>query len=138
MSIDRVERDETPVMFVRGNDDQADIGRAWAELEEVVGSLKGRKFYGAVDKDGSEYRACVEIRDGDDPAALGLEAGSLPGGTYLRARIGGEPPRVYELIVPAFQELARTAARDDSRPEIEFYRRHDAIDLLMPVADDPA
>jgi hypothetical protein len=29
---------------------------------------------------------------------------------------------------------ARRADRDDARPSIEFYRRHDLIELLLPVA----
>ena len=48
------------------------------EVEEAVG-LRGRKYYGAFDNDG-EYRICVQLRDGDDPHALGLEVGSLPAG----------------------------------------------------------
>jgi hypothetical protein len=28
------------------------------------------------------------------------------------------------------------AAADESRPSIEFYRRHDEVDLLLPVADE--
>jgi hypothetical protein len=53
----------------------------------------------------------------DDPAALGLESGRLPGGRYLRTRLRGEPRQL-----------------DESSPSIEFYRRHDEIDLLLPVA----
>jgi hypothetical protein len=36
------------------------------------------------------------------------------------------------LIQPAFERLAKRPDRDLSRPEIEFYRRHDVIDLLLP------
>lgn len=34
--------------------------------------------------------------------------------------------------------LAKTARPDPGRPGIEFYRRRDEIDLLLPVADGPA
>jgi len=61
--------------------------------------------------------------------------GTLPGGSYLRARIHGEPPALYERIAPIFQELVKRAASDQTRPSIELYRRHDEIDLLLPVAD---
>ncbi len=37
------------------------------------------------------------------------------------------------LIAPAFEKLAECADRDRSRPGIEFYRRHDVVDLLLPV-----
>ena len=97
------------------------------------GPLRGRKFYGVFDAAGHEYRACVQNVEGDDAAALGLEQGTLPGGRYARVRLVGEPPGVYELIAPTFEQLAQRPDRDPSRPGIEFYRRHDAIDLLLPV-----
>src|SRR5581483_6896252 len=72
-----VERSDVPVLFKRCIDEQAAITRAWAELEESVGSLRGRKFYGVFDPNSHEYRACVELREGDDPRGLGLERGQL-------------------------------------------------------------
>ena len=72
-------------------------------------------------------------QEGDDAETLGLEDGSLPGGRYARARLEGQPPGVYALIQPTFERLAQRPDRDPSRPEIEFYRRHDLIDLLLPV-----
>jgi predicted transcriptional regulator YdeE len=128
-----VERGEVPVMFKLVADDQASITQGWAEVEEAVGSLRGRKFYGVVDKARGEYRVCAHMREDDDPAELGLEVGSIPGGRYARVRLNGEPPAVYELIAPTFEKLAARPDRDPSRPEIEFYRRRDVIDLLLPV-----
>jgi DNA gyrase inhibitor GyrI len=128
-----VERDEAPVMFLRVRDQPEEIHRGWEQFESLLGSLKGRKFFGAVAGDGSDYLVCAQLREGDDPAALELESGTLPGGTYLRARLRGEPPGVYERIAPKFDALERTAQRDTSRPCIEFYRRRDEIDLFMPV-----
>jgi hypothetical protein len=129
-----IERDEVAVMFKRVADELPAIRRGWVELEEAIGSLRGRKFYGAVDAANDEYRVCVQLRDGDEPAALGLELGRLPGGRYLRVRLNGEPPAVYDLISPTFERLAKRADCDPSRPLIEFYRRRDVIDLLQPVA----
>ena len=126
-----VERVETPVMFKRVADEVAAIGRAMQEVEAAVG-LRGRKYYGAFDNDG-EYRVCVQLREDDDPQELGLEVGSLPGGRYARERLTGEPPKIYELIGPTFERLATRTDRDPSRPGIEFYRRRDVIDLLLPI-----
>jgi hypothetical protein len=126
-----VERAETPVMFKRVTDEVGAIGRGMHEVEEAVG-LRGRKYYGAFDDDG-EYRICVQLREGDDPQALGLEVGSLPGGRYARERLTGEPPMIYELIGPTFERLSGRPDRDPSRPGIEFYRRRDVIDLLLPI-----
>jgi hypothetical protein len=129
----RVERADTPVMFMRAEDTPEAITSAWAEFEELVG-LKGRKFFGSFDPIAKEYRVCVQLRDGDDPETLGLEQATLPGGWYLRARLHGEPPALYQRIAPTFAQLEKQAATDMSRPSIEFYRSRDVIDLLLPVA----
>jgi hypothetical protein len=126
-----VERDEIAVQFVRVPDGLPHIRRAWDELEAVV-ALRGRHFYGAFDPIADDYRACVEVREGDE-LAPGLESGTLPGGRYLRVRLRGEPPGVYERIGPTFGELVAEHAPDTSRPSLEHYRRYDEIDLLLPI-----
>jgi hypothetical protein len=128
---DEVEREEIAVQFIRVEDGLANIRRAWDQLEAVV-ALRGRHFYGAFDPVANDYRACVEVRDGDE-LVEGLESGTLPGGRYLRARLQGDPPGVYERIGPTFDEMARERAPDESRPGLEYYRRHDEIDLLLPI-----
>jgi hypothetical protein len=127
-----VERQELEVMFIRTPDDVAAFGPAFERLEELVG-LRGRKYYGAFYPREQEYWARVVTQEGDDPEALGLESGSLPGGRYLRARLRGEPPELYSRIGPTFDALSAHAAPDESRPSIEFYRRLDELDLLLPV-----
>jgi hypothetical protein len=126
-----IQREEIAVQFVRVPDGLDEIGRAWNELEAVV-ALRGRHFYGAYDPVADDYRACVEVRQGDEFVS-GLESGSLPGGRYLRARLRGEPPGIYERIKPTFDELTRQAKPDETRPSLEHYRRHDEIDLLLPI-----
>jgi len=120
-------------MLRRTSDDQESITRTWAEVETAVGSLRGRKFYGVFDPATKEYRVCVQMQDGDEASALGLEEGAIAGGRYVRERLEGQPPAVYSLIKPTMERLAGRPDRDPSRPEIEFYRRHDVIDLLVPV-----
>jgi hypothetical protein len=126
-----IERDEIAVQFVRVPDGIEHIRRAWDELEAVV-ALRGRHFYGAFDPVADDYRACVEVRE-EDELAPGLESGTLPGGRYLRAWLRGEPPAVYEQIGSTFGELTKQAEPDTSRPSLEHYRRHDEIDLLLPI-----
>jgi len=41
----------------------------------------------------------------------------------------------YALLTPTHEELRRQSARDTSRPSIEYYRRDDRIEVLMPVLD---
>ena len=40
---------------------------------------------------------------------------------------------MYALIGPTFEELERQERPDSNRPLIEFYRRDNEIDLLVPV-----
>lgn len=130
----REEREDVQVMFMRAREDTpAAIQHAWAEFEAAVG-LKGRKFFGTFDNETSEYRVCTQLKKDDNPNALGFEVGTLPGGKYLRARLQGEPPAIYEKIQPTLDEMAKQATLDSSRPTIEFYRSRDVIDLLLPVA----
>jgi hypothetical protein len=126
-----VTREDVPVMFRRVADEPEAIAGGMAEVEAAVG-LRGRKYFGAFDDDG-EYRVCVALRDGDEPGALGLEVGTLPGGRFARVRLIGEPPDVYSRIGPTFARLSERPDRDRSRPGIEFYRRRHVIDLLLPV-----
>lgn len=128
---DEIEREEIAVQFVRVPDEIEHIRRAWDELETVV-ALRGRHFYGAFDPVADDYRACVEVREGDK-LVEGLESGTLPGGRYLRARLRGEPPAVYERIGPTVDELERARTPDKSRPLLEWYRRLDEIDVLLPI-----
>jgi Integron-associated effector binding protein len=126
-----VEREEIAVQFVRVPDELEHIRRAWDELEAVV-PLRGRHFYGAFDPIADDYRACVEVRSGDE-LVPGLESGTLPGGRYLRARLRGDPPGLYERIKLTFDEMIGKAMPDERRPSLEHYRRHDEIDLLLPI-----
>jgi len=61
---------------------------AFERLEGCFSTLQGRCFSGALLPDG-RYGACATGRDGEHPAALGLEAWTLPGGLYARTRIRG-------------------------------------------------
>ena len=131
-----VERGDVAVWFLRARIEPLAMQLAWKALEERVG-LRGRTFLGAFYPATQEYRVCVRVREGDDPDALGLEAGVVPGGRYLRARLRGEPPGVYERIQPTFTAMLVEATSDPVRPSIELYRRHDEIDLLLPIAASP-
>jgi hypothetical protein len=128
-----VERPAVAVMFLRCADDIEVFRPLWARFEAQVG-LRGRKFYGAFYPEPNEYHVCAVLKDDDDPAIQGFEVGWLPAGRYLRAQLRGEPPDVYEGIGPTFEALQKLVAPDVTRPFIEFYRRHDEIDLFLPVA----
>jgi hypothetical protein len=124
-----VERQPTPVLFVACEDEIGAIRAAWERLEAVV-PLRGRRFFGAFYADGS-YRACVERLP--EEAAGDLAEGELPGGRYLRERLRGEPPAIYDRLQATFEALEARGRRDLARPGIEHYRRRDQIDVFMPV-----
>jgi DNA gyrase inhibitor GyrI len=133
VSIESVELDDIRVMFMRADEDSgAAIQKAWAEFEHAVG-LKGRKFYGAFYPEASEYRVCTQFEADDSPESLGFGVATLPGGTFLRVRLKGEPPGIYAKIGPTFEQLAKDPRADASRPSIEFYRSRDVIDLFLPI-----
>ena len=121
------------VMLDRARDELPAIQQLWPRFERLVG-LRGRRMYAMVDTGAGTYAACTPLRDGDEPARLGLDTAELPGGWYLRALITGEPPGLYERIGPAMRALSALAAPVDSdRPLVEYYRRHDEIELWVPV-----
>lgn len=131
--VGRVERRPIPVMFLEIPDEVEAFAPAWERLETAVGPLRGRRFYGAFWGAENRYRVCAEIREGDDPAVIGLETFELPGGPHLRAQLKGEAPAVYGRIGLVAQALRKLAPIDDSLPGVEFYRRHGEIDILLPV-----
>ena len=114
-------------------DDLLHIQAAWPEFETLVG-LRGRTMFAQVDPRQGTDTVCTPVRGDDDPDQLGLEVGTLPGGRFARGRLKGEPPAVYGRIGPAMAELEASVQVDDTRPLVEFYRRHDEIDLWVPVA----
>jgi hypothetical protein len=131
----RIQRDDVAVLLRRTKDNLADIQRLWPVFEELVG-VRGRQKFAMVDTSLDSYATCTTIRPDDDPAELGVETGTLPGGAYLRGRLSGPAPGIYDHIGPGMAELITVAGDDldQGRPLIEYYRRHDKVDLLVPVS----
>jgi hypothetical protein len=128
-----VVRADVVVRYVEVADELDQIRRAWPQLEAAVGSLRGRRFLAAFDPVAGWYRACVAVRADATSAEQALPEIVVPGGRYLRVRLRGDPPAVYDAIAPAYALLASSARRDDGRPSLEVYRRLDEVDVLMPV-----
>ena len=129
---DLVTRDPMAVMLATCADELPEIQRLWPWFEELVG-LRGRKMYGAAYVAAGTYLTGTPIRHDDDPDALGLQVGELPGGTFRRGRLRGEPPDLYAAIGPGVRELEAAGLADRTRPVIEFYRRRDEIELWVPI-----
>jgi hypothetical protein len=90
-------------------------------------------MYAMIDTDLHTYTVCTPVREGDRADELSLQLGTLPGGWYLRGRLIGDPPEVYDRIGVGMAELEAAASRDTSRPLVEYYRRHGQVDLWVPV-----
>ena len=131
----QVERTDVTVRYVQVLDELSQIQVAWSSLELAVGSLRGRRFIGAFDPHEGWYRACVEVQANvpASPDEAALPEMVIPGGSFVRVRLRGSAPGVYDEIAPSYQRLMATAQRDDSRPSLEHYRRLDEIDVLMPI-----
>ena len=69
---------------------------AWPQLEAAVGPLRGRRFVAAFDPTEGWYRACVEIQPDVTAAEQALPEAIIASGRFLRVRLRGEPPSVYE------------------------------------------
>lgn len=115
---------------------------AFDVLESKLPTLKGRKFYGTFQStdNGEEYWACVARIEEDDPKAMQLETGVLPGGWYARRKVQDWEKVIQEGNLPKlFDDLARENAErlDTGRPSIEFYRSHDELLLMLPVQRPP-
>jgi hypothetical protein len=81
---------------------------------------------------GDESRICVQFREGDDPDALGLELGTLPGGRYARVRLSRRTARDPNASSGRRSRNALGALTATARASIEFYRHRDIPNVLRP------
>jgi len=127
---DVIGRDDVPVLEHTVADELTAMREAWDWFENLVG-LKGRKMFARVDESAGTYTVCTPLLPAD---SFDLAVGVLPGGRYRRTVLEGEPPGLYGQIGPAVEELKALGPWDSSRPLVEFYRRHTAIELWVPIS----
>ena len=125
-----VELNAINVMYVIADGGPAGASDAFRKLEARLPGLKGRRFYGTYS--GEEYRACVQMRPDDDPAALGLATCVVPGGKYARSKLVDWQERTPE-IGETFNQMGEEHCADASRPTIEYYRSSRELVLLFPI-----
>ncbi|GAA4523592.1 hypothetical protein GCM10023192_01360 [Amycolatopsis samaneae] len=128
----RVHREDVTVLERTTADELPRIQELWPEFERLVG-LRGRRMYARIDVGAGTYTVCTPVKPGDKAESLGLRTGVLPGGWYLRGTLVGEPPGLYERIGPGMAELEAATPPDETRPLVEYYRRHDQVELWVPV-----
>jgi len=131
--IDIVTLDEAPALSRDVQLDLPAIQEAWPHFENSFDSLQGRKMMGLFYGGNNTYRMSTLRLDRDHDNPLGHDETTVPGGHYLRLRLQGEAPAIYEKIAPAFDVLFTNADHDPTRPHIEYYRREGQIDCLVPI-----
>jgi len=113
------------------------IKEEWVRFENSFTSLKGRKLMGlAYGEPGNGiYRLCSTILPSDPIGEVTHEVKKVPGGYYLRHRITGTLPQLYDNIGTAFQLVFDNHIEiiDWERPTIEYYKSKVVIDCLVPV-----
>lgn len=131
-----VERPEVEVWRVLADMKRGGPAAAMQKLETKLSSLRGRKFYGVfrVLPEGEEYFACVEKAAGDDPRAMGLDEGRIPGGLYIRRKVFDWSKVIAAGKLPsASRDMVHHYDVDESRPEVEYYRSATELHVLIPV-----
>ena len=125
---------DIPVMMVISENGLKGSVQAFDLLESKLPTLKKRRFYGVVIgmPPMEEYRACVGIMNGDDPARMGLTAWTIPGGKYAKTKIKDWESHIED-IGKTFREMSHAYPVDDSRLSIEFYRSRKELYLFLPV-----
>lgn len=113
--------------------DLAAIKAAWPEFEHGFDPLRGRRMMGLVYPATNVYRMSSVRLDRDRGNPLMLDETIVPGGAYLRLRLRGTAPAVYEQIADAFAVLFELTEHDPSHPHIESYRREGEVDCLVPT-----
>jgi hypothetical protein len=131
-----VERPEIQVLRVLADMKGGGPAEAMQKLESRLPSIKGRRFYGAfrVLPEGEEYYACVERVASDDPVAMRLDEGRIPGGLYIRRKVLEWSKVIAEGKLPSVShDMVRHYEVDRSRPELEYYRSMTELHILIPV-----
>ena len=131
--IDVIELDDTPALSRDVALDIAAIQAAWPDFESSFDSLQGRRMMGLFYGQDDVYRLSSARLDRDHDNPLGLDETVIPGGSYLRLRLRGSAPSIYEDIAPAFDALFELPNHDPGRPHIEYYRREGEVDCLVPI-----
>lgn len=131
--IDVIELDDTPALSRDVTLDIATVQAAWPDFEGAFDSLQGRRMMGLFYGGNGVYRLSSVRLDRDHGNPLGLDETVIPGGSYLRLRLRGSAPSIYEDISPAFDVLFEHADHDPERPHIEYYRREGEVDCLVPI-----
>lgn len=108
--------------------------QSFNELEQKIGSLQGRKFYGVLvgNPETGVYRACVQIKSGEKAEKLGLKEWIIPGGKYAQEKIINWNKNLSKIPQIA-KEISLQYKIDPSRPTLEYYYSMKELRFMMPI-----
>jgi hypothetical protein len=126
-------RHDEAIVYLDVACDVESIQAGWPAFESRLPSLRGRVLMAAVYPERGIYRLATQMQGDDDPDALGLRMGLLPGGPCLQLSLEGGALAVHRAIGPAFEELHGMGARDPARPCLEVYLSAERVDVFLPL-----
>lgn len=117
--------------YVESSDGVRGASKAFDELESVLDSLKGRKFYGLVygTPPDDKYIACMKVNPGDD---FDFPTMTIPGGEYVQGKVKNWGTNLSQ-VPGVFKKLTESNHIDNSRPSIEHYTSMRELRCLVPV-----
>lgn len=123
------------------DDSLVSVKAGWPRFESRFPSLSGRKMMGLASgapESGGTYRLASIVKRDDPERIPGLRREAFEFGRYLRHRIKGEPPALYDRIGPAVGYLFAHHGEqiDWARPTIEFYHSRNVVDCLVPIVSE--
>lgn len=123
---------EIETLCVETTDIPNGIQEAFRNLEDKVGTMKGKKFYGAVLCDGDQllYKACVRREPGME--LPGTAEYVIPCGKYARVVMHDWQSKI-PMIKDTFMEMMKLHTPDHSRPQVEYYKSDRELVLLQPI-----
>jgi len=124
---------DIPVAYVAKKGHPSAVAeKAFGDLEQKV-PLRGNKFYGVFDRNENEYRACVALTEANQTAVQGFAQSIIHGGAYACTTLVGDYYNILRQIKPAFDALAAQYECDPARSNVEFYKRHTEVVVMLPV-----
>lgn len=133
--MDRIVQVQTfELLYVEADSFPDGIQYAWNTLEKKLGSLKGRKFYGASWMEGEKIRyiAGVIPVSSAEKEILRLPIIKIEGGTFITRKIEKWHERIDE-IGRIFDMLAGLYPLRKGVPFLEYYRSNKELILMVPI-----
>lgn len=119
------------VYYVKSSNGVKGASKAFDELESVLDSLKGRKFYGLIygNPPNDNYIACMGINPGDN---FDFPMMTVSGGEYVQEKIKDWGNNLSQ-VPGIFKKLIDSNQVDASRPSIEHYSSMRELRCLVPI-----